>query len=163
MYYNTMMKYIFVLLMIMLTGFSSVAYAVETAPRITDREIIESLVTLKAGQRSLEKRFDEQAKSVNQRFDEQAKSVNQRFDSIQSLILVMLAGIFGLIGFIVWDRRTFLKPIEKRLDRLEESLENDLEIQNKAGSRLTRLVKALQELARTDTKVAKILRQLSLM
>jgi len=93
----------------------------------------------------------------------QAKSFNQGFDSIQYLILVMLAGIFGLIGFIGWYRRTVLKSIEKRLDRLEEALENDLELQNKAGSRLTRLVKALQEIARTDTKVAKILRQLSLM
>jgi len=27
----------------------------------------------------------------------------------------MIAGIFGLIGYIVWDRRTALRPVEQRI------------------------------------------------
>ncbi|NOQ46749.1 MAG: hypothetical protein GQ559_08785 [Desulfobulbaceae bacterium] len=29
--------------------------------------------------------------------------IGRRFDFIQGLMLVMIAGIFGLIGYIVWD------------------------------------------------------------
>jgi hypothetical protein len=36
-------------------------------------------------------------------------------------MLVMIAGIFGLIGYIVWDRKTALRPVEPRLIRQQPS------------------------------------------
>jgi hypothetical protein len=78
-------------------------------------------------------------------------------------MLLIIAGIFGLIGFIVWDRRTVLKPVEQRLDRMESYLEYDLEIRHDEGSRLTRLVKVLREMAREDERLAAVLRSFSLM
>ena len=162
--------------------------AVETAPRITDREIIEGLSDLKGRSRQLEIKMDERFDAVNQRFesfqskmDERFDTVNQRFESLESkmdarfesiedqfghiwgLMLVIIAGIFGLIGFIVWDRRTVLKPVEQRLDRMESYLEYDLEIRHDEGSRLTRLVKVLREMAREDERLAAVLRSFSLM
>ena len=50
--------------------------AVETAPRITDREIIESLTRLDAGQQAL-------AKEMHQGFE--AETINQRFASVEAL------------------------------------------------------------------------------
>ena len=180
--------------------------AVETAPRISDREIIESLSDLKGRSQQLEIKMDERFNVVNQRFesleskmderfnvvnqrfesleskidqrfksleskmDERFNAVNQRFESIDdqfgriwSLMLVIIAGIFGLIGFIVWDRRTVLKPVEQRLGRMESYLEHDLEIKHDEGSRLTRLVKVLREMAREDERLAAVLRSFSLM
>jgi len=78
-------------------------------------------------------------------------------------MLVVIAGIFGLIGFIVWDRKTALRPLERRLDSLEKDLQNDLEIRHKDGSLMTRLVKALQELSKQDEKLAGVLRSFSLL
>ena len=48
--------------------------AVEVAPRITDREIIESLATIRGDIKRLDQRFD----AVDQRFD----AVDQRFDAV---------------------------------------------------------------------------------
>ena len=139
--------------------FALPAASVETAPRISDREIIESLAELKAGQNALEQRMEQRFESVDQRFE----AMEKRFDFFQNLLLVLIAGVFGLIGFVVWDRKTALRPIEQRMDRLEGELRRDLELQHEEGSRLTRLVKVLRELAKTDEKLAAVLRSFSLM
>jgi len=161
--------------------------AVDTAPRISDMEIITQLTELKAGQTALNQRFEDQIKSINQRFeavDKRFEAVDKRFDAVDkrfdavdkrfddvadkmdmiwNLMLVVIAGIFGLIGFIVWDRKTALRPLERRLDSLEKDLQNDLEIRHKDGSLMTRLVKALQELSKQDEKLAGVLRSISLL
>jgi len=157
------------------------AIAVETAPRISDREIIESLANLKSGQKALEtgqkalearidQRFEAFQNQIDQRFEASQQQIDQRFeavdeqlDKIWALMLIMIAGIFGLIGYIVWDRKTALRPVEQRLIALESEFHRDLEIQHEDGSRLTRLVKVLREMAKTDEKLANVLRSFSLL
>jgi len=154
------------LLVVILLTAPSWSNAVEVAPRISDREIIESLTELKAGQKALEARMDQRFEAVDQRFetvDKRFEAVNQQFDRLWTLMLIMIAGIFGLIGYIVWDRKTALRPVEQRLIALEAELHRDLEIQHEEGSRLTRLVKVLQEMAKTDDKLANVLRNFSLL
>jgi len=178
------------------------ATAVEVAPRISDREIIEALTELKAGQKALEANMNRRFEAVNQRFeavdqhfeavdqhfetmevsfnqrfeaiDQRFETIGQRFESmeagfnqrfnfLENLIMVVIAGIFGLIGYIVWDRKTALRPVEERLIKLENELHRDLEIQHEEGSRLTRLVKVLREMAKHDEKLANVLRSFSLL
>lgn len=169
--------------------------AVDVASRISDREIIESLAELKAGQKALEEkmdlRFNAMQEQIDQRFaavdqrftaiqeqmdqrfiavdqrfiavDQRFEAIDRRLDFIQQLMLVTIAGIFGLIGFIIWDRYSTLRPMDMRLRRLEEDLERDLELQSSEGSKLTRLIHALRELAKEDKKVEAILRSFSLL
>ena len=73
-----------------------VAAAVEKAPRITDREIVERLTRLEEGQKAINKRFDD----VNKRFDDVNKrfdDVNRRFDDINSRIDDLRAEMNGRI------------------------------------------------------------------
>ncbi|QEP43448.1 hypothetical protein D5085_10110 [Ectothiorhodospiraceae bacterium BW-2] len=204
-----------IITLLLLSHLSS-GYALEVAPRLTDREIIESLADLKSdiarvdqrfdavdqrfdavnqrfdavnqrfdavNQRidSLEKqtseRFDAMEKQTAERFDAMEKQTNARFDAIDqrfeqmnaqfdklwNLMLVIIAGVFGLIGFVVWDRKTALKPLEQRLERLEMSLQQDFEIQHRQGSKMTRLINALKELAQSDPKLQGVLRSFSLL
>jgi len=152
-------------------------FAVDVAPRISDREIIESLAELKAGQKALEEkmdlRFNAMQEQINQRFtavdqrfaavDQRFEAVDRRLDFIQQLMLVTIVGIFGLIGFIIWDRYSTLRPMDTRLRRLEENLEHDLELQSPEGSKLTRMIHVLRELAKEDKKIASVLRSFSLL
>ncbi len=180
--------------------------AVEVALRISDREIIESLSELAAGQANLDKRLDDLNRSIDNRFDQVDKwfdqvdkrfddlnrsidkrfeqvdkrlddlnrsidkrfdDVNRRIDGLQNTMLALFGAILSLIvalfGFIIWDRRTMLKPVVDRLDRLEREVTKDLDMLNEEGSRLTRLVKTLREQAKTDPKLAEILRTFSLL
>ncbi|MDQ6963813.1 MAG: hypothetical protein Q9M13_02710 [Mariprofundales bacterium] len=135
------------------------AVAVEVAPRISDREIIEALADIKAGQQAINQRFE----AVDQRFDDLDQKLSGRIDDLHSLMLVILAGIFGLIGFVVWDRRTMIKPLEQQFMKLEEKLQYDLDLQSPEGSKLTRVLHVLRELAQTDPRVAAALKQFTLM
>ncbi len=56
------------------------ALAVDIAPRISDREIVERLSRLEEGQKRLEVRFDAKFESVDKRFD----AVDKRFDDLRS-------------------------------------------------------------------------------
>ncbi len=107
------MKYIF--LFLVLFAYSANALAFEAGPDLTDREIIESLVELKAGQANLDNRLND----VKDDF-------NRRFDNLGNLVLwgfgIIFTGIFALIGFVLWDRRTALAPAVKRHDALENAL-----------------------------------------
>jgi hypothetical protein len=208
-----MKRIIFFIIGAILLSCPAAGHAVEVAPRISDREIIESLADLRgdikevrAGQKALAKNMDQRFKAVDQRFDaveqrfesvdqhfvsfeqkmdQRFKAVDQRFDAVyqrfdavdqrfdsmekrldsidrrfaffQNLMLVLIAGVFGLIGFIVYDRKTALRPVENRIIQLEAELSHE------NGSRLTRLVGALQELAKTDKKVEAVLRSFSLL
>jgi len=158
--------------------------AVEVAPRISDREIIEKLAGLEVGQTALNQRItdlrsemkagqDALRFEMNQRFvavDQRFVAVDQRFEAladqyerIWNLILVVLAGIMGLIGFIIWDRKTASQPLEKKIIELEANLIRDLELRHEQGSLPTRLMHALRKLAENNSELSAILRSFSLL
>lgn len=76
--------------------FPAVGQAVEAAPRITDKEIIERLTRLEEGQ-----------KALGQRVDELTQDMGQRLEALRQLVLwgfgMVFAGIFALVGFVIWD------------------------------------------------------------
>lgn len=75
---------------------------------ITSREIVERLARLEEGQKHLE------------------AQLGQRIDDLRQVTLwgfgVTFAGIFALIGFVMWDRRTAISPAIRRIERVEEVL-----------------------------------------
>jgi hypothetical protein len=144
--------------------------AVEVAPRITDREIVERLTRLEEGQKNLDKRLSDMQTFNEQRFasiDQRFASIDQRFTDLQNTMLALYGSLIALIvalfGYIAWDRRTMFKPMMARLERIERDLERDLELGHDQGSRLTRLVTLLREMAKTDPKIADALRSCSLL
>ena len=174
------------------------AQAVDTAPRISDREIIESLAELKEGHKGLWKglealnkrmdrldqrmdRLDQRMDGLDQRMDglrteikqdiqNLRVEINSRFSTLYQLIIAMLTMIGGLIGFIVWDRRSTVQPVINQLEGVKQELEGvklglvrDLDLQHQGGPLLTRVVKALREYAQTNGEFATILRSASLL
>ena len=163
----TRMKQI-VLLVFILISFT--ASAVEVAPRISDREIIESLAEIKAGLKAthlrfdaVDQRFEQMQNTMDQRFAQSEQRFNQMHNTLLTLFGTLGALIVALFGYIVWDRRTALKPLEERFNALEKDLVYDLQLRDENGSRLTRLIKALRELAQTDPQVAGVLKNFSLL
>ncbi len=216
---------------LLLLGAALPASAVEVAPRISDREIIEALAQLREGQKTLNARIDAldqkidtevaglhqkidiKTAALDQKIEAQGKALNVRMDALEARIdaldqkidttaaalnekidaqgammqarfadlqksmeqsmgylwavmVVMLAGIFGLIGFVVWDRKTALKPLEQRMVRLEQEVHEvhtELQAQHGEEGLLHRIVQALRALAAEDERIARVLRQCSLL
>ena len=166
---------------LLLLGLPAAALAVDIAPRISDREIIENLAVLKAGQVALGQRvidLREEMKAgqtalrsemkagqaaLGQRMDDMNQRISSQQTTMLALFSSMVALILALFAYIAWDRRTMLKPVVDRLEHLEKEVMRDLDIGHKDGSLLTRLVKAVKELAKNDERAAAILRNLSLL
>ena len=124
---------------------SNSVLAVERQMSLTDKEILErlhilnlSIARLEEGQNNLITRMD---------------GLDKRMDGLANIILggfgVVFAGIFALIGFVLWDRRTALAPAIRKNQELEE--------------RELRLEKALREYAQREPKLAEILRSMGIL
>ncbi|MBF0620330.1 MAG: hypothetical protein HQL54_00240 [Magnetococcales bacterium] len=152
----------------------SEADAIEVAPRISDREIVESLTEIKTEMKAMQKITDQRFDHSDKRFDHSDKrmddlrmDMNTKFTDLRETMLVMFGALVSLIialfGYIAWDRRSMVKPLGKRLDIMEQNLERDFEVSNAEGSMPRRLLKALRELANSDEKLANVLRSFSLL
>ncbi len=137
--------------------------AVEIAPRISDREIIEKLAILEVGQGALRSEMKSGQEALSQRLDD----LLQRLDSSNNTMLVLFGSLITLIvalfGYIAWDRRTMVKPVVEQLHRLEHDVHNDLDLNHTQGSLLKRQLKALREYAQINPEFAEILRGLALL
>lgn len=85
--------------------------------------------TLEAKVGDLDKRFE----ALDKRIDDLHLQINRLEDKFDSYFMwgfgLVLMSIFGLIGFIIYDRRTTLAPVESKTDRiikvLREAAEKD--------------------------------------
>ncbi len=185
--------YVFVLLQLIIPG---ALLALEPAPDITDREVVEKLAKLEAGQQAIQQALNQrisdlrsemksgqealrsEMKSGQEALRSEMKSgqeaLNKRLDDLSQRISdsnYTMVTIFGalvvlisvVLGLILWDRRTMLKPVVERVERIERDIVQDLDLSNADGSKLTRLINAIRELARTDEKLATVLRSFSLL
>ena len=170
--------------------FPLLGYAVETAPRISDREIIESLTRLEEGVKAnrgmIESlrtdvaalrtdvgtlRTDVQTDIATLRTDVRAEIAMLRTDmradigSLRTEITTLrnellgfmkwgfgliLSAMFILVGFILWDRRSTVKPVRDQIDELERQ-------------KVDRLIAAMKELSEADANVARVLRSVGLL
>lgn len=93
--------------------YTSVSLAVETAPRISDREIVERLAKLEEGQRNIDKRFDDVNRrfgDVNRRFDDVNRrfdDVNRRLDDIMTFLQI-LVGVLSVVGVGIFGSLIFM-------------------------------------------------------
>ena len=86
----------------------SMVIAVEKAPRISDREIVERLARLEEGQKNIEKRFDDLRSEMNSRFN----TLQWMFGLFITISLVIL----GFMLRMQWQ-------MQRRQTRVETILE----------------------------------------
>ena len=123
------------------------------ALREDNQNDVKMLVELiKANQEATNKRFDD----VNKRFDDVNKhfeEVNTRFEQAHNFSMAIIAGVFGLIGFSLWDRRTMMSRTKQETIAIIEK-----ELSQKADKTvLERVVAIIEDMAKKDNEVKEIL------
>lgn len=129
-------------------------------------------------------RLDEGLKSTNNRIDALAGTLNTRIDDLKAelkadnkelmeffksehralraeisalrdLVYVMISGIFILIGFVLWDRRSTLAPVVRKNRELEDR-------ENVVEEKAVRLEMAFKDLAGRNPDAAAALKSAGL-
>ena len=93
--------------------------AVEIAPRISDREIVERLAKLEEGQKHINKRIDDLRSEMNNRFNDLRSELNSRFDSLQWMLGLFITIALVILGFVLrmqWQ-------MQRKQTRMDTSLE----------------------------------------
>jgi hypothetical protein len=132
-----------------------------------DRDL---LIKLDERTKYLEQLINERTNYLNERTKYLEQLINERTDNLQKQIDdlkedmkwqfgVLFTLVVALFGFIIWDRRTFMKPLEEKVISLNEETKN---IKEKMQLN-ERLLQALRELSLTDEKLREILKQFNLL
>lgn len=112
--------------------FSSQVFAVEVAPRISDREIIEKLAELKEGQNTLRAEMNTLRvemktgqNALQQQINDLKESTNKRLDIIQwmlGLFITVALSIMGIMGRILWNQQKKMTQMESSLETQKDEL-----------------------------------------
>ena len=123
---NPMKKLLTMLLFVSYFG----AYA-QTADREILIDISKQIAVNNAKIEALEKNMDKRFEAADKRLDGMDKrldGMDKRLEFMQQLLLIIiplvLTSVIGIVGFVLWDRRTAIKPIEeetkKEIEKLKE-------------------------------------------
>jgi hypothetical protein len=63
-------------------------------------------------------RFDAMQKQMDTRFE----SMESRINFLTTLMMFVLGGLMSLIGFVIYDRRTAIKPVQREQAEISEEL-----------------------------------------
>ena len=103
---------------------------------------------------------------LQKNIDNLRTDMNKRMDSMHRTMLalsgMLMTLIVTLFGYIAWDRRTLVKPLQEKLNTVEQNQVRETQTQQATASRLETLLGALRKLATKDDKLASALRSVSL-
>ncbi len=129
-------------LFLLLTLFFSIALPKEVPFTQEDRDRIRN-VELKV------ERLEEEQKHLQKQIDELKRDTQRQFDELRTFLYwgfgILFGGMGILIGFVIWDRRTAVEPVARKLREIEEREE--------------RLEKVMKKLAKRDPEIEKILKE----
>lgn len=110
-------------------------FAVDAAPHITDREIVERLTRLEEGQKKSGEDLRAMDKGLNKRIDDLRSEMDSRFDTLQwmlGLFITIALVIFGFILRLMW-----------LMHRKQAQMETTLEMQKNDISFIKGLIEKL--------------------
>jgi hypothetical protein len=113
----------------------------------------------------LEKRMVEGFEQVDKRFeqvDKRFEQVDKRFEdnfTYMGYLITLFGGMFAaIVAFALWDRRTMIRPFERKVSEIENEI-----LKLKKDKNSGKMLAALRDLAKTDLKLAEILKSHNLL
>ena len=124
------------------------AWAKDVPFTLEDRDrIIRMETSLKEFKESVDKRFEQ----VDRRFEQ----VDRQIERVESVLMwgfgLLFTSMLGMVGFVLWDRRTAVAPVARVLREKEEDIE-ELRKRERA------IIDAMRDYAAGDQRLAGILK-----
>ena len=127
---------VLILMLFAITLAKEVPFTQEDRDRIRNVEL--KVERLEEGQKYLQKQIDELKKDTQRQFDELRTFLYWGFG-------ILFGGMGILIGFVIWDRRTAVEPVARKIKEIEEREE--------------KIEKVMKKLAKRDPEIEKILKE----
>jgi Skp family chaperone for outer membrane proteins len=106
----------------------------------------------------LEKRMVEGFEQVDKRFEQVDKRFEDNF-TYMGYLITLFGGMFAaIVAFALWDRRTMIRPFERKVSEIENEI-----LKLKKDKNSGKMLAALRDLAKTDLKLAEILKSHNLL
>ena len=126
------------------SSISQALYAVETAPRITDREIVERLTALEEGQKRLEQKIEQESARLEQKIEQESaklhqeilavraelkaeiQATNKRIDDIKWMLGIFISVALVMLGFVIrmlWILQKKMSSMETEQDKQRKEIE----------------------------------------
>lgn len=155
------------LLVVLIIVFSSAstAVAVQVAPRISDREIIEALAGIRADIKNMQQDIqdirvelkDIRAEIKNLRMEMQVE-IKRSEERMENRMMwgfgLLFSGMLILMGFVLWDRRTTLAPVVREMKEKDSEM---VELKKQVKEAIL-LKDILRGYAQQEPKLAAIMR-----
>ncbi len=129
-----------VLMLFVITLAKEVPFTQEDRDRLRNVEL--KVERLEEGQKYLQKQIDDLKKQI----DDLKKDTQRQFDELRTFLYwgfgILFGGMGILIGFVIWDRRTAVEPVARKLREIEEKEE--------------KIERFIKELARKDPEIKEI-------
>jgi hypothetical protein len=100
----------------------------------------------------IDKRFGD----MNKRFGDTNTQITELRQDMRNMMLLFGGLVAAIIGFAIWDRRTMIRPFETKVKEIETNIELK-------GLRVEKILSSLREIAKTDNKLAEVLRNNNLL
>jgi len=94
------------------------------------------------------KRLDEKIDALNAKLDAKFESIQKQISNINILMYFVLGAILALVGFVLWDRRSTLIPVERKNKELEENY--------------NKIITVLKERAKNDDSLRDLLKKVAI-
>ena len=94
----------------------------------------------------MNKRFEMMNENMNKRFE----AVDKRFEFISNILSAMVAGIFGLIGFMIWDRNSSIQKAREKTKQDCQKYISEIDLKKADKDYVSKIVKAINEVLATD-------------
>ena len=153
--YSFMLRRLFLTYLLVLPVLAGPAWAVEAAPALTDREIVERLTRLEEGLQGVRDAIRQLRADIQHLREDMDKQFARQFRLTLVVLGTFTALVAATIGFALWDRRTMIRPFERTVRSLEEDLSTNRQ-------RVEALLAALRSLGQRDPEVANVLKRFDL-
>ena len=128
-----------------IAGYVGTVAAKEVPYTLEDRD---RLIRVEEGLKAVNQRIDGLDKRIDA-LDKRIDSLDKRIDGLQGLMYVVIGAVIaqtiGIVGFVLWDRRSALAPAirkNKELEEREDTIEKVLKEYAKQEPRLAEILKS---------------------
>jgi len=120
------MKNVFALLVFLGLSLQLIPQGREVPFTLDDRNRImrteEKLISLDSKLNAMDSKLDNSIGSLRSEMNARFEAMDSKFETLYWAFGIVIALIMFLLGYIIWDRRTALNPIQDKTNNLENRL-----------------------------------------